>query len=216
MGGCDDCQVTDHADHAATTPTAQDEVAALCSDLIRIDTANPGDNSGPGERAAAEHVAAILASAAWSRRSSSPNPPAPAWSPAGRAPTRPGPPSSSTVTSTSSPPTLQDWQKHPLSGEIADGCVWGRGAVDMKDMDAMMLAVLRQRTADGRRPPQRHRLGLPRRRGTGSKSGARFLVDEHRDLFEGVTEAIGEVGGFSTTIGGRPLYPLQTAEKGMA
>ena len=56
MDGCDDNQVTDHT-------TAQEEVAALCSDLIRIDTTNPGDNSGPGERAAAEHVAAILAGA---------------------------------------------------------------------------------------------------------------------------------------------------------
>jgi len=220
VDGCDDNQVTDHAPATPGTPTAQntaqDEVAALCSDLIRIDTTNPGDNSGPGERAAAEHVAAILASAGLepailesaTKRASV----VARWE--GTDPTRPALLIHGHLDVV--PADAADWQVHPFSGEIKDGCVWGRGAVDMKDMDAMMLAVLRQRTAEGRRPPRDVVLVFPADEEAGGKYGARYLVDEHPEIFEGVTEAIGEVGGFSTTVGGRRLYPLQTAEKGMA
>ena len=85
----------------------------------------------------------------------------------------------------------------PFSGEIADGCVWGRGAIDMKDMDAMMLAVVRQRLRE-RRPPARDIvLAFTADEEAGGTWGARFLVEGHPDLFEGVTEAVGEVGGFS-------------------
>jgi len=94
--------------------------------------------------------------------------------------------------------------------------VWGRGAVDMKDMDAMLLAVLRQRLAEGRRPPRDVVVAFLADEEAGGSWGARWLVDNHADLFDGVTEAIGEVGGFSVTIGGKRLYLLQTAEKGMA
>jgi len=109
-----------------------------------------------------------------------------------------------------------DWRVHPFSGEIRDGCVWGRGAVDMKDMDAMMLAVVRQRQAEGRRPPRDIVLAFLADEEAGGTYGATWLVDNHPELFDGVTEAIGEVGGFSATIGGRRLYLIQTAEKGMA
>ena len=201
---------------ASPGATAQDEVAALCSDLIRIDTTNPGDHSGPGERAAAERVAGLLADA-------------------GLAPTvlesRPG--RASVVTRISGtdparpallihghldvvPATAADWQVPPFSGEISGGCVWGRGAVDMKDMDAMILTVVRQRLREGRRPPRDVVLAFVADEEAGGTWGARWLVDSHPELFEGVTEAIGEVGGFSATIGGQRIYPIQTAEKGMA
>jgi acetylornithine deacetylase/succinyl-diaminopimelate desuccinylase-like protein len=114
------------------------------------------------------------------------------------------------------PANAADWRRHPFSGEIADGCVWGRGAVDMKDMDAMILAVARQRMREGRRPPRDVVLVFTADEEAGGTWGARWLVDKHPDVFEGVTEAIGEVGGFSTTIGGRRLYLVQTAEKGIA
>src|SRR5260370_1623367 len=109
-----------------------------------------------------------------------------------------------------------DWRVQPLSGEISGGCVWGRGAVDMKDMDAMMLAVVRQRLREGRRPPRDIVLAFLADEEAGGNQGAGWLVDNHPELFDGVTEAIGEVGGFSTTIGGQRLYLLQTAEKGIA
>jgi acetylornithine deacetylase/succinyl-diaminopimelate desuccinylase-like protein len=86
----------------------------------------------------------------------------------------------------------------------------------MKNMDAMMLAVIRQRLREGRRPPRDVVLVFPADEEAGGKWGARWLVDNHPDLFEGVTEAIGEVGGFSATIGGRRLYLIQAAEKGIA
>ena len=201
---------------AAAGTNAADEVAALCSDLIRIDTTNPGDNSGPGERQAAEHVAALLADAGLEPRVLESHP--------GRA---------TVVTriagEDSSRPALlihghldvvpadaADWAVHPFSGEIRDGFVWGRGAVDMKDMDAMILAVVRQRLREGRRPPRDVVLAFLADEEAGGSYGAGWLVDNHPELLDGVSEAIGEVGGFSATIGGQRLYLLQTAEKGMA
>ena len=195
---------------------AQDEVASIASDLIKIDSSNPGDHSGPGERGAAEYVAALLAGAGLEPKIYE--------SHAKRA---------SVVariegTDSSRPALLihghldvvpadaADWQVHPFSGEIAGDCVWGRGAVDMKDMDAMILAVLRQRLAEGRRPPRDVVVAFLADEEAGGNWGAKWLVDTHPDLFEGVTEAIGEVGGFSVTLGGKRLYLLQTAEKGIA
>jgi acetylornithine deacetylase/succinyl-diaminopimelate desuccinylase-like protein len=114
------------------------------------------------------------------------------------------------------PANPADWQVHPFSGEISQDCVWGRGAVDMKDMDAIVLAVLRQRLAEGRRPPRDVVVAFLADEEAGGTWGARHLVDHHPEEFEGVTEAIGEVGGFSVTLGGQRLYLLQTAEKGMS
>jgi acetylornithine deacetylase/succinyl-diaminopimelate desuccinylase-like protein len=86
----------------------------------------------------------------------------------------------------------------------------------MKDMDAMVLALVRQRLREGRRPPRDIVLAFLADEEAGGKWGARWLVDNHPGLFEGVTEAIGEVGGFNATIGGRRLYLIQAAEKGIA
>ena len=114
------------------------------------------------------------------------------------------------------PANAPDWRHDPFSGEIADGCVWGRGAIDMKDMDAMMLAVVRQRQREERPPARDVVLAFTADEEAGGTWGARWLVDNHPGLFEGVTEAVGEVGGFSLTLGRQRLYLLQTAEKGIA
>jgi acetylornithine deacetylase/succinyl-diaminopimelate desuccinylase-like protein len=205
-----------HPTQSARGTAAQEEVARLASELIRIDTSNTGDHSGPGERAAAEHVAALLSEAGLQ--------PQILESHAKRA---------SVVariegTDASRPALLihghldvvpadaSDWRVHPFSGEISEGCVWGRGAVDMKDFDAITLAVVRERLAQGRRPARDVVLAFLADEEAGGTWGARWLVDNHAEHFEGVTEAIGEVGGFSVTIGGKRLYLLQTAEKGMA
>ncbi len=195
---------------------AGDEVVTICRDLIRIDTSNPGDHSGPGEREAAEYVAALLAGAGLEPRILESHP--------GRASV-----TARIAGEDSSRPALlihghldvvpanaADWRHDPFSGEIADGCIWGRGAVDMKDMDAMILAVIRQRLREGRRPPRDVVLVFTADEEAGGRWGAHWLVDEHPGLFEGVTEAIGEVGGYSVTIGGRRLYLMQTAERGIA
>jgi acetylornithine deacetylase/succinyl-diaminopimelate desuccinylase-like protein len=198
-----------------TTPTAQDQVVSIASELIRIDTTNPGDHSGPGERAAAEFVAELLSGV-------------------GLKPTllESHPKRASVVAriegEDSSRPALlihchldvvpadaADWRIHPFSGTVDDGCVWGRGAVDMKDMNAMVIAVVLQRLREGRRPPRDVVLAFLADEEAGGTWGARWLVDNHAGLFEGVTEAIGEVGGFSATIGGRRLYLIEAAEKGI-
>src|ERR1700729_2246876 len=196
--------------------SAQEEVAALASDLIRIDPPTPGDHSGPGERAAAEYVAAALAEAGLEPvvLESHPKRASVVARISGTDSSRPAlrlPGHLDVV-----PADAADWRVHPFSGDVAEDCVWGRGAVDMKDMDAMILAVVRQRLAEGRPPSRDIVLAFLADEEAGGKWGARFLVDSHPELFEGVTEAIGEVGGFSATIGGRRLYLIQTAEKGMA
>jgi acetylornithine deacetylase/succinyl-diaminopimelate desuccinylase-like protein len=195
---------------------AQDEVVDICRDLIRIDTTNPGDHSGPGERRAAEYVAGLL-------------------SEVGLQPTvlESHPKRTSLVARVEGndrsrpallihghldvvPANAIDWRRDPFAGEIADGCVWGRGAVDMKDMDAMVLAVIRKRMREGRRPDRDIVLAFTADEEAGGNWGAKFLVEEHPDLFEGVTEAIGEVGGFSVSVGDERVYAVQTAEKGLA
>jgi len=196
--------------------TAQDEVASLCSDLIRIDTTNRGDHSGPGERAAGEHVAALLAEVGLAPEilESHPGRASVVTRMAGEDPSRPALLVHGHLDVV--PADAADWTRHPFAGDIADGVVWGRGAVDMKDMDAMILATVRQRMREGRRPPRDVVIAFLADEEAGGTWGAQWLVDNHPRLFEGVTEAIGEVGGFSATIGGQRLYLIQTAEKGMA
>ena len=196
--------------------TGEDEVVDLCRELIRFDTSNYGDHSGPGERKAAEWVAGKLAEVGLDPQilESHPGRASTVARIAGEDPSRPALLIHGHLDVV--PANAQDWTHHPFSGEVADGCVWGRGAVDMKDMDAMTLAVVRDRLRSGRRPPRDIVLAFLADEEAGGKFGARHLVDRHPDLFEGVTEAISEVGGFSFTVNEqRRLYLIQTAEKGM-
>jgi acetylornithine deacetylase/succinyl-diaminopimelate desuccinylase-like protein len=196
--------------------TGEDEVVDLCRELIRIDTSNYGDHSGPGERKAAEYVAEKLAEVGLEPRifESHPGRASTVARIEGEDPSRPALLIHGHTDVV--PANADDWTHHPFSGEVTDGCVWGRGAVDMKDMDAMTLAVVRDRLRSGRRPPRDIVLAFLADEEAGGKFGARFLVDKHPHLFEGVTEAISEVGGFSFTVNEqRRLYLIQTAEKGM-
>ncbi|MET8245306.1 M20/M25/M40 family metallo-hydrolase [Streptomyces sp. NPDC005202] len=200
----------------ARSVTGEDEVVDLCRELIQIDTSNYGDHSGPGERKAAEYVAEKLAEvglepqifeshrgrASTVARIEGEDPSRPALLIHGHTDVVPA--------------NADDWTHHPFSGEVVDGCVWGRGAVDMKDMDAMTLAVVRDRLRSGRRPPRDIVLAFLADEEAGGTYGARYLVDKHPELFEGVTEAIGEVGGFSFTVNEKlRLYLVETAQKGM-
>ncbi|ODR06416.1 hypothetical protein AWC25_04125 [Mycobacterium sherrisii] len=113
-----------------------------------------------------------------------------------------------------------DWSVHPFSGAVEDGYVWGRGAVDMKNMVGMMIVVARQLKRAGIVPPRDLVFAFLADEEHGGRYGAHWLVDNRPDLFEGITEAIGEVGGFSLTVpqrdgGERRLYLIETAEKGM-
>ena len=200
-------------------------MARLCSDLLRIDTSNYGDGTGPGERGAAEHVMGLLHEVGLE--------PELIESERGRA---------SVVVRVEGdeggtagrgallvhghldvvPADARDWRVDPFAGEQeADGCLWGRGAVDMKGMDAMMLAVLRDLARSGRRAPRDLVFAFFADEEAGGRKGSHWLVEHRPDVFEGVHEAISEVGGYSVAVqgaGGDPvrLYLLQTAEKGIA
>jgi acetylornithine deacetylase/succinyl-diaminopimelate desuccinylase-like protein len=114
-----------------------------------------------------------------------------------------------------------DWSVHPFSGAVADGYLWGRGAVDMKDMVGMTLAVARQFKAEGVVPPRDLVFAFLADEEAGGTWGSHWLVEHRPELFAGITEAVGEVGGFSLTVA-RPdgsearLYLVETAEKGIA
>ncbi len=197
--------------------SAEDEVVELCSNLIRIDTTNTGDSAtSKGERDAAEYVAGLLDEVGLS--------PTLLESEPGRASVviriEGADPSRDALLIHGHldvvPADAADWEVHPFSGEVRDGCVWGRGAVDMKDMDAMTLAVVRDLLRTGRRPPRDVVLAFVADEEAGGGKGAAFLVREHPELFAGCTEAISEVGGFSVTVGDVRLYAMETAQKGMA
>ncbi|HEX4436177.1 MAG TPA: M20/M25/M40 family metallo-hydrolase [Solirubrobacteraceae bacterium] len=105
------------------------------------------------------------------------------------------------------------WTHPPFAGEVHDGFIWGRGALDMKGGVAMMLAAFMRVKAAGRKPPGDLILCLMADEEAGSPMGAEFLVREHPELFDGVRFSIGEFGGFRMTLAGRSFYPVMVAEK---
>jgi len=109
----------------------------------------------------------------------------------------------------------QNWQHPPFAGDVADGYVWGRGALDMKGGVAMMLSAFLRAKAEALRLPGDVILAIVSDEEAGGVYGAKFLVDGHAEQFEGIKYAIGEFGGFSQTVGGRRVYPIQVAEKQM-
>ena len=114
------------------------------------------------------------------------------------------------------PVNAQDWSVDPFAGIIKDGYLWGRGAVDMKDMDAMILAVIRAWKRANYQPPRNILIVFFADEEAGSEYGSRYLVKNRPEIFDGYTEAISEVGGFSVTItGGHRLYFIESAQKGI-
>jgi acetylornithine deacetylase/succinyl-diaminopimelate desuccinylase-like protein len=201
----------------------EDEAVQICHDLLRMDTSNYGDGSGPGERQAAEHVMGLLTEVGLAPELMESEP--------GRASVVvrvEGDPAGTAERGALMvhghldvvPANAADWQVDPFAAELRDDCLWGRGAVDMKDMDAMMLAVLRDLARNKQRPPRDLVFAFFADEEAGGLKGSHWLVENRRDLLEGVTEAVSEVGGFSVTLdnaAGDPvrLYLLQTAEKGI-
>lgn len=115
------------------------------------------------------------------------------------------------------PAEAADWTVHPFSGEIRDGLVWGRGAIDMKDMDAMVLAVVRAWAREGRRPRRDVVLAFTADEEDSARFGSGFLAEHHRDLFDGCTEGISESGAYTVHAdGGLKLYPVAAGERGTA
>ncbi len=200
-----------------------DEVVDLVSELIRFDTTNTGDlETTKGEAECARWVAAQLEEVGFETEYVEAGAPGrgnvfarlPGQDPErgallvhGHLDVVPAEPA--------------DWSVHPFSGAVEDGYVWGRGAVDMKDMVGMTIAVARHFKRAGITPPRDLVFAFLSDEEHGGKYGGQWLVDNRPDLFEGVTEAVGEVGGFSLTVptrdgGERRLYLIETAEKGIA
>jgi len=197
------------------------EVVDLCRTLIRFDTSNYGDDPRSQEADAAEYVAGLLTEVglevesietAYGRTSvfarvEGEDPNAAAMLLHGHLDVVPA--------------DAADWTHPPFAAEIHedDGVpmVWGRGAIDMKDMDAMILAVIRDRVRTGRRTRRPLVLAFLADEEAGGRFGSHWLVEHRRDLFEGVDVAIGEVGGFSFTVDERQrLYLIEAAEKGIS
>jgi acetylornithine deacetylase/succinyl-diaminopimelate desuccinylase-like protein len=211
------------ADAAPADPSDPgDDVAELVSKLIRFDTTNTGDlETTQGEAACAHWIAEQLAEVGYETEYVESGAPG-----RGNVFARlPGADSSRGALMIHGhldvvPAEPADWSVHPFSGAIEGGYVWGRGAVDMKDMVGMTLVLARHFRRTGIVPPRDLVFAFVADEENGGKYGAEWLVDNRPDLFDGVTEAIGEVGGFSLTVprrdgGLRRLYLIETAEKGI-
>ncbi|CAM5658145.1 M20/M25/M40 family metallo-hydrolase OS=Streptomyces tendae OX=1932 GN=GUR47_01245 PE=4 SV=1 [Streptomyces tendae] len=204
------------AEHTDTDTGAQalDEVVRFTSELIRIDTTNRGGGDCR-ERPAAEYAAARLAEAGIEptllertagrtnvvARIGGTDPSADALLVHGHLDVVPA--------------EAADWSVHPFSGEIRDGVVWGRGAVDMKNMDAMILAVARDWARRGVRPRRDVVIAFTADEEASAEDGSGFLADRHAALFEGCTEGVSESGAFTFHDGaGRQFYPIAAGERG--
>jgi acetylornithine deacetylase/succinyl-diaminopimelate desuccinylase-like protein len=209
--------VSDSPGTASYDPAA--EVVELCRDLIRFDTSNYGTEDGPGERKAAEHVAELLdevgiEATLYEGEPGRTNVVAHWGGGSGGASRDDGLLLHGHLDVV--PAEAEDWQLHPFSGEVHDGFVWGRGAIDMKDFDAMILSVVRARARAGVVPDRPITLCFTADEEAGGHRGAQRLVEDQADELAHCTEAVGEVGGFSTHVRGQRLYLVEAAEKGMA
>ncbi|WP_250505849.1 M20/M25/M40 family metallo-hydrolase [Bowdeniella massiliensis] len=203
------------ADTNVNIPRPEDEVVEICRKLIQIDTSNFGTNEGIVERPAAEYVAELLEEVGVETRilESSKGRTSVFARLEGEDPSRPALVLHGHTDVV--PAAAEDWQVHPFSGEVRDGLIWGRGAVDMKNMVAMMIAVVRYLRRKKIKPARDVILAFFADEEAGSKWGGHWIVDHHPEIFDGATEAIGEVGGYSTMVAGKRVYLLQTAEKGL-
>ena len=212
---------------ASEARSAAADAARFAADLIRIDTTNRGGGDAR-ERPAAEYVAERLAEAGLE--------PVLLESAPGRANvvariggtgTRAGADSGAQVEAEEGalllhghldvvPADPADWSVPPFSGEIRDGVLWGRGAVDMKNADAVLLALACEWARSGRRPRRDVVLAFTADEEDTAEFGARWLVERHPELFGGCTEAVGESGAFTFHAGGQRLYPIASAERGTA
>jgi acetylornithine deacetylase/succinyl-diaminopimelate desuccinylase-like protein len=198
---------------------AEDEVVGLASELIRIDTTNTGDpDTVTGEREAAEYVAAKLTEVGFEIEmveSGAPRRDNVFCRLKGADPSRGALLVHGHLDVV--PADASEWSVHPFSGAVQDGYVWGRGAVDMKDMVAMTIAVARRFKREGVVPPRDIVFAFLADEEAGGAYGSHWLVKNRPDLFEGCTEAVGEVGGFSLTLAeDRRVYLIEAAEKGIA
>ena len=200
---------------APESTSIESEVVSICQDLIRIPSINFGEGKGD-EKACADYVVASLAEVGISATiyESAPN----RCNVIARIPGKDSSRDGLVVHGHLDvvPANAADWTVDPFAAEIRDGMIWGRGAVDMKNMDAMILAVVRDWARTGYQPQRDIVLAFFADEEAGSSYGSRYMTSTHPEVFAGCTEAISEVGGFSVTVsGGKRLYFIEAAQKGI-
>ena len=191
------------------------DVVTLCQELIRIPSVNFGEGKGD-EKAVAEYVAAKLSEVGIDSKlyESAPNRVSVVARIEGRDASRPGLVVNGHLDVV--PANAADWSVDPFSGVIKDGCIWGRGAVDMKNMDAMMLAVFRLWARHNYQPERTIVIVFFADEEAGGIYGSRWMAENHPEVFAGCSETISEVGGFSLTLNsGKRVYVIETSQKGI-
>ena len=193
----------------------ENETVLLCQEMIRIPSVNYGEGKGD-EKAMAEYVAAKLSEVGISSEliETAPNRVNVVAKFEGRDTSRPGLVLHGHIDVV--PANAEDWSVDPFSGVIKDGFIWGRGAVDMKDMDAMILATVRMWKRMDYLPPRNILLVFFADEEAAGDYGSRWLVKNRPEIFDGYSEAVSEVGGFSVTVtGDNRLYLIEAAQKGI-
>ncbi|MGJ4843669.1 M20/M25/M40 family metallo-hydrolase [Leifsonia sp. Le1] len=192
-----------------------DETAIIARDLIRFDTTNYGEGKSNGETDAAEYVEARLRGMGLEPQLFDSDPGR--TSVVARVPGRNAAKPALVVHGHLDvvPADPRNWSVDPFGGVIKDGLLWGRGAVDMKNMDAMILTAVGDLLAAGAQPERDLVVAFFADEEDGGRRGSHFLVDNHPELFAGATEAISEVGGYSIDLAGQRAYLMQTGEKSL-
>jgi acetylornithine deacetylase/succinyl-diaminopimelate desuccinylase-like protein len=192
-----------------------ERTAAIARDLIRIDTTNWGGGKSRGETEAAHYVEAALQDLGLTPQlfESEPDRVSVVARVPGRDRTKPALVVHGHLDVVPADPA--NWTVDPFGGEVRDGSLWGRGAVDMKNMDAMMLTSLADVIERQGAPERDLVIAYFADEEAGGILGAHHVVDTHPEVFDGATAAISEVGGYSITLGDRRAYLLQTGEKAL-
>jgi acetylornithine deacetylase/succinyl-diaminopimelate desuccinylase-like protein len=193
----------------------EDDVVKLCQELIQIPSVNFGEGKGD-EKAAAEYVAAKMKEVGIESKiyESATNRCSVVARIEGRDKSKPGLVVNGHLDVV--PANAADWSVDPFSGVIKDGCIWGRGAVDMKNMDAMILAVVRLWAKHDYQPERTIVIVFFADEEAGGIYGSRWMAEKHPEVFAGCSETISEVGGFSLTLlSGKRVYAIEASQKGI-
>lgn len=195
--------------------TTLSETARIARDLIRIDTTNRGNGDANPEAPAAEYVSNYLRELGLDPQTyeSAPGRTSVVARVEGADPSLPALVLHGHLDVVPADPST--WSVDPFAGVIKDGLLWGRGAVDMKDMDAMILTAIAELLRAGEKPRRTVILAFFADEENGGTYGSFYMVDKHPELFAGAETAISEVGGYSIQVGDQRAYLIQTAEKSM-
>jgi len=202
-------------DLKSTMTAVEDDAIKICQELIRIPSVNFGEGRGD-EAAVAAYIVKSLGEVGIDAKiyESAPNRCNVIARIKGSDPSRPGLVVHGHIDVV--PANADEWSVDPFGGVIKDEMIWGRGAVDMKNVDAMILAIVRDWAKRGYQPTRDIVLAFFADEEAGMTFGSRYMSAKHPEVFAGCSEAISEVGGFSVTVAdGKRLYFVEAAQKGI-